>query len=656
MALRVTLFAALALLVPAPAGAAVLESSGDLDAVVAAFESSMPGSGSGGYDQPSQAETSAFATGFDRARAGDYLGAAAVLDPLAFDVVLFTDSTTGRRLTVLAERSQSGAWPHGWGLYVHDPAARTPGLVVQAPHPIFDQRTPALAVRTFDWAGAGTLMVAGTHRNANAAVDARGYRVSDMSHAYDSVFQAVHSRASGPGVRVLQIHGFAQDSLAACRDLVVSGGIAPAPPFASSLASGMVSRNYNVFLYEGQDCGEGLSGTQNAQGPAARQAGADFTHLEIRNYLRTGDALREQLAFDLADVIAGAAAPPPGGGPGGGGSGGGGGGSGAGSGAARSLPATPGECRPARSPGRCSALPTHPTGLPRRSASSARPAGEGRAAPTPRVTFASGAGSATPVESRRSSWRCGAAVGRARSSPPGSAAADGPGRAGCACRPDAGGSVRVRPTTPATPGLPSPGWSCRASVRRVPAPTREEAWQLVTEWIQDEGLRRHLLGVEAAMRAYAQRAGADEELWGVTGLLHDLDYERHPDLGTGHPRIALGLFEEREYPQELIDAVAGHAEFMGVPRETEMAKTLYAVDELSGFIAACALVRPTGIHGLAPKSVKKKLKQPSFAAGVNRDEVRAGAEELGVDFDEHVAFVIAAMAERAEELGLEGRD
>ena len=185
-------------------------------------------------------------------------------------------------------------------------------------------------------------------------------------------------------------------------------------------------------------------------------------------------------------------------------------------------------------------------------------------------------------------------------------------------------------------------------------PSREEAWQLVTEWIRDEGLRRHLLGVEAAMRAYARRSGADEELWGVTGLLHDLDYERHPDLDTGHPRVALELFEQKAYPQELIDAVAGHAEFMGVPRETEMARTLYAVDELSGFIAACALVRPTGIHGLAPKSVKKKLKQPSFAAGVNRDEVRGGAEELGVDFDEHVAFVIAAMEERAGELGLEG--
>ena len=170
--------------------------------------------------------------------------------------------------------------------------------------------------------------------------------------------------------------------------------------------------------------------------------------------------------------------------------------------------------------------------------------------------------------------------------------------------------------------------------------------------MQSESLRKHLLGVETGMRAYAREEGEDEELWGVTGLLHDLDYERYPDLGTGHPRKALELFEQKGYPQELIDAVAGHASFLGVPRETRMAKTLFAVDELSGFISACALVRPTGLEGMTPKSVKKKLKQPSFAAGVNRDEVRQGAEELDVDFDEHVAFVIAAMEERADELGL----
>jgi putative nucleotidyltransferase with HDIG domain len=183
-------------------------------------------------------------------------------------------------------------------------------------------------------------------------------------------------------------------------------------------------------------------------------------------------------------------------------------------------------------------------------------------------------------------------------------------------------------------------------------PTREEAWELVCEWVEADSLRKHLLGVEAAMVAYARRFGEDEELYAVTGLLHDLDYERYPDLETGHPRRALALFEERGYPRELIDAVAGHATFLGVPRETRLAKTLYAVDELSGFVAACALVRPTGLDGMTPKSVKKKLKQPSFAAGVNREEVRQGAEGLGVDFDEHVAFVIGAMQERAGDLGL----
>jgi predicted hydrolase (HD superfamily) len=193
----------------------------------------------------------------------------------------------------------------------------------------------------------------------------------------------------------------------------------------------------------------------------------------------------------------------------------------------------------------------------------------------------------------------------------------------------------------------------------MPEPTRDQAWDLVCEWVQSESLRKHLLGVEAAMVAYAGERGGDEQLWGVTGLVHDLDYERFPDLDdaeNGHPRTALRLFAELGWPEELIDAVAGHATFLGVPRETEMAKALFAVDELSGFVGACALVRPTGIEGMAPKSVKKKLKQPSFAAGVNRDEVYEGAEEFGVDFDQHVAFVIEAMAARASELGLGPRE
>jgi putative nucleotidyltransferase with HDIG domain len=189
--------------------------------------------------------------------------------------------------------------------------------------------------------------------------------------------------------------------------------------------------------------------------------------------------------------------------------------------------------------------------------------------------------------------------------------------------------------------------------------SRDDAWQLVTEWIDSDSLRKHLLGVEAAMRAYARKWDEDEELYAVTGLVHDLDYERYPDLETGHPRYAIKELEGRGYPQEVIDAVAGHADFMGVPRETQMAKTLYAVDELSGFVAACALVRPTGIEDMKPKSVKKKLKQPSFAAAVNREEVQRGIDELGVDPDDHIALIIEALAERSDELGLgppEGAD
>ncbi|MBM3667078.1 MAG: HDIG domain-containing protein [Actinobacteria bacterium] len=182
--------------------------------------------------------------------------------------------------------------------------------------------------------------------------------------------------------------------------------------------------------------------------------------------------------------------------------------------------------------------------------------------------------------------------------------------------------------------------------------SRDDAWALVCEWIESESLRQHVLAVEASMAAYARERGADEELYAVTGLVHDLDYERHPEPETGHPRHAMEELESRGYPQELIDAVAGHADYMGVPRETDLAKTLYAVDELSGFVAACALVRPTGIEGMKPKSVKKKLKQPSFAAAVDRAQIQRGIEELGVEPDEHIALVIGALAGRADELGI----
>src|SRR6478609_4746235 len=183
-------------------------------------------------------------------------------------------------------------------------------------------------------------------------------------------------------------------------------------------------------------------------------------------------------------------------------------------------------------------------------------------------------------------------------------------------------------------------------------PTRADAWALLQEWTESDSLRKHALAVEASMRHYAGIWGEDEERYAITGLVHDLDYERYPDLETGHPRMGMAELERLGYPQDVIDAVAGHAEYLGVPRETRMAKTLFAVDELSGFVTACALVRPTGIEGMKPKSVKKKLKQPSFAAAVNRDEVQRGIEELGVDQDEHIALIIEALAERSGELGL----
>jgi len=183
-------------------------------------------------------------------------------------------------------------------------------------------------------------------------------------------------------------------------------------------------------------------------------------------------------------------------------------------------------------------------------------------------------------------------------------------------------------------------------------PSREEALALLEEWVQAEPLRRHCLAVEAAMRDQARRRGADEELWGLTGLLHDLDYERHPDLQTGHPRYAMAELERLGYPPELVRGVASHADYMGVSRDSEMERALAAVDELSGFVLACAYVRPEGLSGMTPKSVRKKLKQPSFAAAVNREDVTRGAEGLGMELDELIAQVIEALAARSADLGL----
>src|SRR5499433_2923380 len=181
--------------------------------------------------------------------------------------------------------------------------------------------------------------------------------------------------------------------------------------------------------------------------------------------------------------------------------------------------------------------------------------------------------------------------------------------------------------------------------------TRETAWETLTRYTKSEALLRHALAVEAAVGAYAIRFGEDEQLWRVTALLHDFDYEIHPTLDK-HPQDGAPILREEGYPELVIEAVLSHAEHLEMPRDTPLKKTLFACDELSGFVHACGLVRPTGLDGLEPKSVRKKLKQPSFAAGVHRDEVYAGAELLGLELDEHIANVVAALQPIARELGL----
>ena len=181
--------------------------------------------------------------------------------------------------------------------------------------------------------------------------------------------------------------------------------------------------------------------------------------------------------------------------------------------------------------------------------------------------------------------------------------------------------------------------------------TREQAWETLTKYTQSEALRRHALAVEASVAAYARKFGEDEELWRVTALLHDFDYEMHPTLDK-HPQDGAPILREEGYPEEVVEGVLSHAEHLGLPRDTPMKKALFACDELSGFIHACGLVRPDGIETLEPKSVRKKLKQPSFASGVNRDDVYKGAELLEVELDDHIAFVTEAMRPIAGELGL----
>jgi len=183
---------------------------------------------------------------------------------------------------------------------------------------------------------------------------------------------------------------------------------------------------------------------------------------------------------------------------------------------------------------------------------------------------------------------------------------------------------------------------------------RETAWALLTEFTQNDSLIKHALAVEAAMRAYAVKFNEDVEKWGVVGLLHDFDYERYPDPAD-HPRVGGRILRERGYPEDVVYAVLSHGEHLNLPRERPLEKVLFAVDELCGFITAATLVRPgKRVQDLPVSSVKKKLKDKAFARSVNRQEIYRGAEALGIELDEHIAFVIAAMAGIADRLGLDG--
>jgi len=184
--------------------------------------------------------------------------------------------------------------------------------------------------------------------------------------------------------------------------------------------------------------------------------------------------------------------------------------------------------------------------------------------------------------------------------------------------------------------------------------SREDAWSLVTEYTQSESLRKHMLGVEAAVRGYARLWGEPEEDWAVVALLHDFDYERWPDAAN-HPFRGVEILKAKSYPDWVTRAILSHADYSGVPRESRLEHTLFACDEMSGFVTACALVRPEGIDTLEPKSVKKKLKDKSFAAKVERNEVYQGAEIFGVELGEHVAFIIDVLRANKEELGLPGK-
>lgn len=184
--------------------------------------------------------------------------------------------------------------------------------------------------------------------------------------------------------------------------------------------------------------------------------------------------------------------------------------------------------------------------------------------------------------------------------------------------------------------------------------TRESAWAILTEHTKSESLRKHALAVETLMRAYAAKSGEDVEIWGIVGLLHDFDYEKYPEI-PDHPTKGAEILRQHAFPEDIIYAISSHVDALNLPRNNQLCKTIFACDELAGFLVACALVRPgKSIAGMESKSVRKKLKDKAFARSVNREDIYKGVAELGVDLDEHIAFCIRALEEKASLLGLDG--
>ncbi|WP_320672083.1 hypothetical protein [Patulibacter defluvii] len=291
--------------VPTVASAALLDEQGDLSAVVATFEDELPVSGSEGYDVPTASEAQKIADAYGKIRRGELTQAATVAQPLKYDVVRFHDTVVDRDYVLLRERQNGDdSWPHGWGLYVHAPDAVLWDAVVEAPHPIWDGGTFDVAVRLLRGARAADLLLAGAHRNANAATLPSGDRVADVAHAPGSVFHAVHQVIADAKVAVVQLHGFAEDRPATCKEVVVSAGVSTPNDVVTLAAQRLTAHGLSVFTFVGNGgCGAPLAGTENVQGDATRAAGGRFVHAELRKHVRDSASSRQAVATGLAEAL-----------------------------------------------------------------------------------------------------------------------------------------------------------------------------------------------------------------------------------------------------------------------------------------------------------------------------------------------------------------